>query len=160
MSGLRLGLGLAARSDAPAAVAAAASSTQWRTKLTGYPQAGSGTDCGLVEMEMMDVVAGADQCTGGTPVTSDMGYNPALLFDNDAFSGTVYIDRPNNNSGYFGYTFAVAKTIVQVTMTVALGARGPTTFDVQYFDGSVWVTSWSVTAGVWADGEKKTFVKP
>lgn len=135
-------------------------STQWRTKLTGYPQAGSTTDLGLVEMEMMESIGGADQCTGGTPVTSDLGYDPAKLFDNDDFSGTVYIDQPNNNSGYFGYTFAAAKTIVRVTMTVALGARGPTTFDVQYYNGVTWVTYWSVTAGTWSNGEKKTFDKP
>jgi hypothetical protein len=137
-------------------------STQWRiisdsTVTSGFT--------GIAEMEMRASSGGADQCSGGTASAisyfgSDPTYQPSNAFDN---SGTTrWVSNGTNQQDWLQYTFASAVSVVEVAIQARTDFADytPKSFSIQYWDGSVWQTAWSVTTGTWSLGETRVFTNP
>ena len=119
---------------------------------------------GCSEIEMRATADGPDLCAGGTALASSQyssAYAAAKAFDDD--TATLWCDN-GIQPAWIEYDFAAPVTIVQVAIrarTDGENAIAPDRFDVQYWTGSAWVTSWSVSGqGSWSTGEQRLFTKP
>ncbi len=139
--------------------AAVVTSTEWRINITARQSAGDWSS--LAEVEMRESAGGADACTGGTASASHAsGSFPASqAFDNN--TSTLWASGTNALPNWLQYTFAAPVSIVQLSLRSNFATDSPTTFDIQYWDGGAWVTSWSVaSSGTWSNNETKVFTKP
>ena len=117
---------------------------------------------GVAEVQMRTTLGGADQCSGGTAASSspyDGSSLPANAFADDA--GVTEWGAKVITDAWIGYLFASPKNIVQITIQ-ARGAgvynQSPTAFKLQYWDGSAWVDSFSVSGSTdWGQNEIRTF---
>lgn len=131
-------------------------STQWRLNITARYTSANWTS--IKDMEFRSTIGGSNIATGGTASAShnNSGANPASnAFDGNAATqwqtGTATL--PN----WIQYTFATAVTVEQVSITQFALGDNPITFDVQYWDGSFWVTYWSVFGTGWNSGTTRVF---
>jgi hypothetical protein len=126
-------------------------STQWRiliyTSLSGHDS------LSVTDIQFRGSIGGPNLATGGTPIAdSSNGTNGGTLAG--AFDGNsaTYWQSSVYNNGWLGYTFPSAVTINQVALTVTSGLApgGPSWFDVQYYDGSTWVTWFTGYTASWS----------
>jgi hypothetical protein len=133
------------------------SSTQWR--IYCYTAQSGGSNIAIAEIQMRASPGGSDECTGGTISASyDNGsYPKENAFDNNVsnFWWTA------STSQWIQYTFASEKTILEIVITArndGFYSDSPSAFDIQYHDGSSWVTVLSKTGITnWTNGESKTY---
>lgn len=144
------------------ATSSAPSATNWRINITANGGTGNYS---IAELEMRSSAGGADQCTGGTAsASSTLSTNVASnAFANDGTT-TYWVSSNTVGSQWLEYDFASPQTIVEIAMTsrsdlsstkTAIMLDTPQAFDVQYYNGSTWVTYWSVTTGPFGVGETR-----
>lgn len=138
-------------------------STQWRLNLTAKQSAGAWY--GPAEVQFRGVAGGPDLATGGTADASafyafEGGFPPSNAFDDN--TSTRWLTGNTGPNHWLRYTKATAYSVVEVVLTAASsGGDMPTAFDVQFWDGSAWVTYYSVTTpATWVSGETRVFTKP
>jgi hypothetical protein len=132
--------------------------TFWRIRASALDGQGQ---FGFAEMQMMTTAGGSTVTTGGTAYAScALEGTAATVFNsnvNDHWNGA-------RNSDWIGYKFASATDIVQIKITArndSFYGQSPKDFVVEYWDGSQYVTAWTVTGSSgWASGETRTFTKP
>lgn len=126
------------------------SSTKWRVYSTADS---SFSQSSLVaEIEMMETVGGADQCTGGT--ASSSSGTAADAFDNN--TGT-YCQFTGQSPQWIEYQFATAKKILEFSVNSIQASRAITAFALQAYIGTTWVTVFSTSGQSWTNGETKTY---
>jgi hypothetical protein len=149
--------------------ASGGTSDKWRILISETQNATSWPS--INEMEMRATSGGADQCNGGTASASSTNPDPpgsetrpaSSAFD-DNFS-TLWQGSTSARPQWLEYDFLSPVTVTEVSMTadnISVGPNGcPKTFDIQHWDGTDWVTEWSVAdSGTWTAGETKVFTKP
>ena len=133
-------------------------STDWRLLINSV--ATPGNTAVIREMEMRATVRGVDQCVGGTAFASSVGGGQvaSLAFDDDRAS-SFWSSGSATMPQYLGYTFPAPVPVQQIVLTGYSGTgapNAPANVDVQYFDGSVWQTYWSIPVlGSWVVDETK-----
>lgn len=140
-----------------------AESTQWRVYITDNN--GHGSFTGTTEVVMSTEVGGATACVGGIPLSSS---NHNSYPTADAFNGSTsdrgWVTLSGESApSYIGYEFAAAVQIVEFRLygnNAAFFGVGfdPKDFELQYFDGSVWVTVSSFTDETgWSSFEERIY---
>lgn len=134
-------------------------SSQWRLNFTAKQIAA--TLCAVAECQMRGSVGGANLATGGTPSASTTGGGLVAANAFDGNASTKWSASSTAVPQQLIYTFGSAVTIEEVVLTAPTTYNDtPISFDVQYDNGSTWVTYWSVDyTGVWASGTSKTFAR-
>jgi hypothetical protein len=156
---MRMGLGMGLQRRAAVVVPSGPTSTQWRL-LNGVPSVES--RCGYCEIELAATVGGANQCSGGT-ASADSVRTPGTEDAAYAFDGIKNSLANNWRSNLIGanswiaYTFASAVSVAHVRMWASYGGRAPVSFELQYWNGSAWVTVLNPTGLTWVDLENKNF---
>jgi len=114
----------------------------------------------VYEAQMRLAPAGVDQLTGGT-ATASTGASPGNVSDDNA---TTYWSPTTNvaptTPAWWRYQFAVAKDIVEFTLTAGVGFQtyAPRRFALEWSDdGTAWTQAAYVAGLTWASGETKTF---
>lgn len=147
-------------------------STQWRVYITDNH--GSASYTGLAELEMADAVAGANLCTGGTPISSSShgSYGEERAF-NGLHTNPGDYGWITSGSGatrlpsWIGYQFATAVQIREFRIWsnedgLTGGNDDPRDFVLQYYDDQLadWVsTDASYTnEPAWTNYEQRTYV--
>lgn len=133
-------------------------STQWRVYVTAQVNSSSWTS--IYELEMHETAGGADQCSGGTASADGYGGSdvPARAFDNS--TSTRWSRGSTAVPCWIQYTFSSPKTIREVAMYVQAVNDSPKNFQIQYWNGSAWVTYWSVSNYTsWSANQWRTFTK-
>jgi hypothetical protein len=118
------------------------SSTKWRIYVNAT-QGGSAT--AINEIEMRSSIGGSNLCSGGTATASaNIGapYAPGSAFDGNT---STYWYSGGSGAQWIQYEFGSAQDIVEFLVR-APGAGGdaisaPRDFDLQYWNGSSWVTT-------------------
>lgn len=139
-------------------------STQWRLRFpAGTSTANANASAvNIAEVEMRATAGGTDQCTGGT-ASASTEYSGSFTA-NKAFGGTSGL-WASTDAGSVGswlqYTFASAVAVNEIVVTAPSGA-GPTAIQLQYHDGSQWVTYIEVAGPLsWATGTQTfTYAAP
>ena len=124
-------------------------STQWRLYM---PDTFNSTFTTVLrEVEMMSSSDGTDLCNGGTASASSNGSGgttPDKAFNN--VIGTADADAWSTNTGTTGsaawlqYTFPSTVTIRAIRLAPYSYDTFPNEIQVQYYNGSTWVTWWTV----------------
>lgn len=141
------------------------SSTQWRVLALNSLDPDF---ISIQEIEMAETVSGANACTGGT---ASAGANRTSFPASEAFDGdktsTAHgwsVDKSTDvdqRDWWIQYTFPAAVSIAELRMWARndqYSYHMPLTFLLQYFDGSNWVTHFSVIGeNVWQVAETRTF---
>jgi len=125
------------------------SSTQWRLYMPDTFNSAASTV--LREVEMLSSADGTDLCNGGTAsassngaggTTPDKAFNNVIgTADSDAWSTNV---STTGSAAWLQYTFAAAVTIRAIRLAPYNWDAFPTEIQVQYYNGSIWVTWWTV----------------
>lgn len=134
------------------------SSTRWRVLVT----ATGSTPAGAVvvsEIEMHTSIGGANVCTGGTPSASSAqaSFPVANAFDGNSSNFWASATPPTQ---WIEYQFASAQDIVEFAITAAPDANvfaAPRDFQLQYFDGSSWVSTISRKFEGFTASQKRTY---
>lgn len=137
----------------------------WRVRIT--ENNGSTTNTAVAELEMFDVLAGTNLCTGGTPLysTQDATFTAAKAFDGIKNADQGWATSSGNLYGaYIGYDFGsgVTKDIIQIAITARQAAgltQMPKTFIVEYSDDNAAWFPLNVISGQtsWTSNQTRTF---
>lgn len=139
----------------------------WRLYIVDNINSGASGYSSLIELEMFDVLAGTNLCTGGTPISTPeftlSGWGKANAFDgvknNDTGWAAAWADHPCA----VGYDFGSGndKDIIQFAITVRSSTLGqaPKTFWLQWSDDNV---TWNSTQAFvdepsWSSNETRTY---
>jgi hypothetical protein len=126
-------------------------STQWRIYI--YVAVNGTQNPVISELQLRATIGGANQATGGTAsaISTNLSRVAANAFDGNSTTSWQSGETPPNPC-WLQYTTASPFTVNEVAITVdsALAVGGPGWFDVQYFDGTVWVTKFSGYTASWA----------
>lgn len=133
----------------------------WRLNITAHQNPANGQS--IRQLEFFDTLSGgSDLTTGATQHTNPTGNNQPL-FDDDFSWGGIDFDAwgagTSSNPIQVGCTIT-STALVERVKIYGYGNAGdsPTAFDVQHFDGSSYVTYWSIPdTGTWVADEAKTF---
>lgn len=123
--------------------AASPTSTQWRLYFPSGAKTNSEGSAALAvrEVQMRATIGGSDQCTGGTASASSepfgASFNAAKAFDDTAARWETNAGAPSWLQYTFGSAVAVEEVVIGTGDSVS---KGPSYFQVQYHDGSDWVT--------------------
>ncbi|MGD6729416.1 hypothetical protein VXM50_23010, partial [Xanthomonas citri pv. citri] len=125
-------------------------STQWRLYFphsrTDLDPANNITTVVFHEVEMRATAGGGDQCTGGSASASSVGVGAGgsanNAFDNDTSTSAWWSSSVGTIGGaeWLQYTFATSVTVRELWLLFFSKNNLPTEIDVQYWDGSAWVT--------------------
>jgi hypothetical protein len=142
--------------DVMVAAANNPSSTKWRL-LCHTPQNG-GANISVAEIEMHTAYGGTDICTGGTVNAS---------YDNGSFpKGNAFDNNPatfwwtDANEQWIEYQFASPVAVVEMSISARNDGfynDSPKSFEIQYYNGSTYVTVANLTNQVWTNGQTKTY---
>lgn len=157
-------------------------SNRWRFITNGLPfsdgyirnNGGTNSRLSIADLEMAETPAGADQCAGGTASASSQyaaGFAAATAFDGTLTDGWIKGNNANSDVAaephWLEYQFAapVYVNTVRIRSRSSLDSGAlsgaPINFDIQYWDGSAWVTHWSATTErFWGQNEQRQFDKP
>lgn len=130
-------------------------SKQWRILIS--QTASGGGWASIRELAFCKDANGVNQCVGGTASASSYGNSDVAA---NAFDGTLsrWTSGTSNRPNWLQYTFTDPVFVNHVIMTVDVAGDAPTEFDVQYFDGTQWVTQFHVsTPSTWTIGETRAF---
>lgn len=128
-------------------------SNRWRLYMTAKPTAGSYMSA--CEVEMRNTPGGPNLASGGTATASTFqttgggvpsgGWTPAMAFDGVKTSASAWTASSATAPQWLEYAFTSPVTIEEVTLYTKHNDPGgtPSSFDVQYYDGTTWVTYWS-----------------
>ena len=137
-------------------------SDKWRVYITLSGWLG---DPSFSEVEMREVIGGANACIGGTASASsygDVSTTAAEAFDNDTATlwqsdGTDMDD----GSAWLQYDFAAPVAVVELEVAARSGIfsnQTPKDFELQYWDGAQWVTTIEVTSATsWDSLERRAY---
>jgi hypothetical protein len=123
----------------------------WRILMTSEPAGGT---IQLREVEFRTGLGGADATGTGISFATSFADTTAphhgadAAFDNGItpWSQWEFSDTPT----WIGYRFPSSVDILQISLTIDFYTeRGPTDFDIQYWDGADWVTWYSLTGVTW-----------
>lgn len=133
-------------------------SNRWRLYMTAKPTAGSYMSA--CEVEMRATPGGPNLASGGIATASTFqatgggvpsgGWTPAMAFDGVKTSASAWTASSATAPQWLEYAFTSPVTIEEVTLYTKHNDPGgtPSSFDVQYYNGTTWVTHWSE---VWAN---------
>lgn len=121
-----------------------AESTQWRLNITDNVSSSNIT--GAVELEFYDAVGSINTLAVGGSASSSTTNGPYTA--DRAFDGIKnthgWYTANNTPSGWIQYTFATPVSVAEIELTVPSNEFGaplqPKDFQIQYFDGSSWIT--------------------
>lgn len=130
-------------------------STRWRIQINAVQTGGAWAS--IKELEMRATAGGPDQCTGGAPSASSG--TAANAFDDS--TATFWQASGATLPQWIEYDFGTPVTVEQISI-VAPGAAGdsPTNIDVQYWNGSTFVTYWNTTPTAWTASETRVLTNP
>lgn len=117
------------------------------------------------EIEMRATAGGADQCTGGTAISSSDfsgSFAAANAFANDG-SSSGWVSSGGVPGAWIGYDFGSAKSVKEINLLPRNGIPGesPTNGVVQYWDGSAWQLAWPLFDNTnWSAGVAKNITQP
>jgi len=137
-------------------------STQWRLLFPSGQSKGAEASAvvSIYEVEMRATAGGADQCSGGTATASsqyDTNRTADKAFDNDTTGFGWTSTAADGIGSWLKYTFALPVTVNEVAINCPL-TEYPTSFRLQYFDGSQWVTHMAQDGPLtWASAGWQTF---
>lgn len=130
-------------------------SNRWRIYATAKPDGASYMSA--CEIEMRTAPNGASVAFGGTATASTYqtsgggvpsgGFVPGLAFDGVKTTASSWTASSSSVPQWIEYQFTSPVTIEEVVFSPKPGDPGgtPSTFDVQYYDGSAWITYWTET---------------
>lgn len=132
-------------------------STRWRIQ---YTKVGSGSNAGLAEIKMFEVIGDPSACVGGTAScnkSSLSGNVPANAFDGNP--STIWNTSSFTAGDWIEYEFPAHVVIVQYSMQArpTFWADAPQDFTLQYYNGLTWVTVDTRSGLTWTASEIKTF---
>lgn len=143
--------------------ASSALSDQWRVRFpTGN---GSNSEASgavqVFEIEMRATSGGSDQCTGGTAsASSEFSGRPALnAFNNSTAAGNDWSSAIGSAlDAWVQYVFPASVQVGELLLTCDASAAPPTSFILEYYDGSNWVAHYEDRGRLtWTGMETKTF---
>ena len=124
-----------------------ASSTDWLT---------------ATEIEFRGALGGPNLAVGGTAIASAV--NPGDGAAAYAFDGNLSTRWGSGNTskpGWIGYQFPSPVSVQEVMIRPSGTGAGPVDFDVQYWNGTEWVTAWAFVDIWWDSVKSRTFpMKP
>lgn len=134
------------------------SASKWRIRATSqYNPTGnlSGN-----EIEMRATIGGADQCTGGTPISSsdfDGSYANTNAFDNNL--STTWASLGGMPGAWIGYDFGSPVTVAEIRYTPRSGLENEAPYEgfVDYWDGSAWQVAWPLIPSIWTTSARSMF---
>ena len=130
-------------------------SNRWRLNMTAKPVGGSYFSA--CEVEMRTVPGGMNRAIGGTAAASSFqatgggvpagGWSPAMAFDGIKTSASAWTAVDASTPQWLEYEFPDPVTINEIVLSTKHNDPGgtPSTFDVQYWNGTTWVTHWTET---------------
>lgn len=133
----------------------------WRVRSTAVD---GGSIVGLSELRMMASAGGANLCTGGTAWASsqqESGGPPSEAFDGiaaDSALGSYWSGI--SVAEWIGYQFPGAVDIqhIQIVARVTYQNQSPSSFVLEYWDGSAYQTAMSLTGITgWTSGQTRYF---
>jgi hypothetical protein len=133
-----------------------ASSDKWRINCSATLNPGSWLSTS--EVEMRATVGGADQCTGGTASASAQNATnvASRAFDNS--TSTIYQSGTGTMPVWLQYQFAAAVTVGEVMIrSTNTAGDAPSSFTIEYWDGSAWQVAKTVAGVLWKASQQKTF---
>jgi hypothetical protein len=110
-----------------------------------------GSEVAMRKVELRGAMGGPDLATGGTAISSG-GTGAASAFD--ANIATAWVVLGVGAGSYIGYQKAVAfGPIVQVSLYAWAPGNAPTgTMNIKYWNGTAFITDWTVdVSAAWAD---------
>lgn len=163
-------------------VNAGPSSDRWRIITNSLPfsdgfvrnNGGTNSRFSIADCEMTDTPGSADQCVGGTASASSQysaSFPAANAFDATLTDGWIKGNNASNDTAvaphWLEYQFPAPVHVNSVkirsrsSLDSGAGSGAPYNFDVQYWNGSAWVTSWSCTTErFWGQNEQRQFDRP
>lgn len=139
----------------------------WRIRSSKIQGNHASDNFGLTEIEMRALSGGADQCSGGTAISSSDfsgSFAASNAFDNN--TATIWSSVTGGGAHWIGYDFGSGNAVnvneVFVTSrTDYLNSNVLTAFVESSDNGSTWTTQWQLTEMAnWAAGETRTFTRP
>lgn len=134
--------------------------SRWRIKINATINTGAWAT--LNEIQMRAVAGGPDLTAPMGPVFvshASAATNRENLFDDN--NATVWQSGGTARPVTIEYDFGGPRDIVEVVMRTQTAGDAPSNFDIEKWDGSAWVTVWSVPAtGAWTANVDRVFTKP
>ena len=122
-----------------------------------YATVGGSPNASASEVEMRASVGGANQCSGGTPLSSSDfsgSYQKAYAFNGNGTTD-FWVSAGGLPGAYIGYDFGSAKTVEELYLLPRPGGNEcPLTGTVDYWNGSAWVVGWDLHFGPWSNSAK------
>jgi hypothetical protein len=121
------------------------------------------------EIQMRALPGGADQCVGGTPLSSTnsatAGFTtPANAFDDNTATAWASTNA-DGQTAWIGYDFGVPTDVTEIALTARSDAsptQTPTRFVLEWSDdGATWATEigWTQSTAAWTLGATRTFTQ-
>ncbi|WP_332773883.1 hypothetical protein [Phenylobacterium sp.] len=132
----------------------------WQSNSTTQAAAG-GQYANLAELEFRATIGGADQATGGAPI-SNGSINSTTKVPSKAFDDTASTLWSSNNparTSAIGYSFASPVSVAEVSIQASTTPiESPKDFAIEYFDGSKWHIAKDISNETgWTSGQVRTF---
>lgn len=116
----------------------------------------------IAGLEFRATIGGADQCTGGTPLSNEYvgGWPASNAFDNNP--ATAWASNLTNGTGWLGYAFAAPVSVEEISIRARadVANTAPKDFNIEYSvdSGVNWIIAKVFTDSIdWAAGEVRTF---
>lgn len=128
-------------------------STKWRIYV--HQSFDANTSVVFHEIEMRSTIGGADQCSGGTVTYSSQDSNVATnAFDNN----TTTAWRGGAGPAWIAYEFLSPVEVKELALwSGGNDVNTPRWFELQYWNGTTWLTKWSIMPTSWAAESLKLF---
>lgn len=154
-----IALAIVGSTDGSVHVPAAISADRWRVAITGVQSGALVASVG--ELDMMATIGGATVTTGGTAVAkTEYGGGEIATAAFDGLDSTWWSGASGDMPTWLEYQFAAPVAIVEVAMVARNDSYfylTPSTFTIEYWDGSAWQEISAVAAGTWSAGLRQTF---
>lgn len=137
------------------------SATKWRIR--GLTNGGGSGNMAANEIDMAATAGGADQCSGGSAISSSDfsgSYDKSYAFDGN--NSLYWVSSGGMPGAWIGYDFGAAKTVYEIRYLPRPGAphECPATGYVDYWDGAAWQVAWPLGGQLWTDGVAKVLRQP
>jgi hypothetical protein len=131
-------------------------STQWRIYITNQLS----TLCQIAEVEMMATIGGVDQCNGGSASADSVftaGWEADKAFDDNIATAWRTTNTPPPH--WIQYTFPLPVNVAELAITAYNdnAHAEPAAFNLEYYNGAIWVAVYSASGQYFAISERKTY---